>query len=191
MVVAATGGHRHHCVNQRNHRSTHYGVVFVLELHIQRVSFSPCIFISIHKSDAIEGRCGTESVAVILDIISFWEFAWMNYVCLMAFLYPSFTVEQPRGAFSWRLFPVDFSYQSISNQISHQQMLLLCFVTEFWGKKFTSVGYHGHNNNGFLGSRCRLGAGTVRPTTSADSWHLIWFLSFTVNSGCVTHSVFC
>lgn len=87
MVVAATGGHRHHCVNQRNHRSTHYGVVFVLELHIQRVSFSPCIFISIHKSDAIEGRCGTESVAVILDITSFWEFAWMNYVCLMAFLY--------------------------------------------------------------------------------------------------------
>lgn len=105
---------------------------------------------------------------------SFWEFAWMNYVCLIAFPYSSFTVEQPRGNFSWRFFPVDFDTNRYSTKyLTNKCISFFCYV--ILRKQFTSVGYHSHNNNGFLGSRCRLGAGTVRPTTSADSWHLIWF----------------
>lgn len=132
MVVAATGGHRQGCVDQRNHRSKHYGVVFVLELRIQLVSFFLVFsfpFINqMRLAMPWKGRCGTERVAVMLDIISFWEFAWMNYVCLMAFLYSSFTVEQPRGTFSWRFFFLGIFHHNIQPNISPTNVTsLFCF----------------------------------------------------------------
>lgn len=168
VALPVAGWHCHHCVNQRNRRSKHCGIVFFPRAS-HPAFFLVFLFPFINQMQLaiqLRGWCW----AVMLDLIAFWEFAWMSYVCLIAFLYSSFTVEQNRKIFFCGFFiPIN-----IQPNISPTKFISL-FYDRIMRKQFTSVGYHSLNTDGFLGSLCRLGAGTVRPTTSADSWHLIWF----------------